>query len=324
MSEWSKQDKEEDHFARGSCVPRLWGGVRARKQRGEATDSNSSETTRERARRSWSGVCLRRNKGLFSIARGARRAMFFGHTAKRPHPSRVQPPLLPTPMDEPDSVFRSKQPACVVGGRASGGRGSRPFPRALQGASAVAGLQHCNDNNNTNEDDGGSGAFARRPAAVATDAAAAGTTTGVTAAIKPSRRAQRGVPLVQWVWPANSGIARVGSEWFRGAAANSKQVAQENPPMRLQGRTQKSSVVVGTVCEPVRPTRLDLSASKGEGELRNRRQVIYCAGVVRVCVYVRCVCVCELGCVGCAAPIILILELGLDWISNTHPNRHFF
>ncbi|CAM9972763.1 unnamed protein product, partial [Scytosiphon promiscuus] len=97
----------------------------------------------------------------------------------------------------------------------------------------------------------------------------AGKKNGLGAVAKPSRRAQRGVPLVQWVWPANSGIARVGSEWFRGAAAaaaSSKQVSQENPVRvqgKMQGRTRKSSsVVVGTVCEPVRPTRLDLSSSQ--------------------------------------------------------------
>lgn len=250
-----------------------------RKDRGQARPINTER--RARSRRPWSGVRPHRNKGLLSIARGARQTMFFGHSAKRRHPSRVQqpPPLLPTPMDGPDGVFRSKQPACVVGGRASGGGGSRPFPRTLEGAT-VTGLQHHNDNTNNG------GAFAKRPAAVATDAAGApSTTTGSTAVAKPSRRAQRGVPLVQWVWPANSGIARVGSEWFRGAAAaaanssNSKQqqqVAQENP-VRLhgmQGRTRKSSsVVVGTVCEPVRPTRLDLSASKGTGEILEPRSL---------------------------------------------------
>lgn len=75
---------------------------------------------------------------------------------------------------------------------------------------------------------------------------------------------------MQWVWPANSGsaIARVGSEWFRGA-----KVAQQENPARLQGRTQKSSVVVGTVCEPVRPTRLDLSAAQGEEGLGRSAQL---------------------------------------------------
>ncbi|CAM9972831.1 unnamed protein product, partial [Scytosiphon promiscuus] len=101
MCGWSKKHhRKEDHFARGSCVPRLRGGVRANKERGEASDGNTEG--RARPYRPWTGVRLRRNKGLLSTARGARQTMFFGHSGKRPHPSRVQPPpLLPTLMDEP-------------------------------------------------------------------------------------------------------------------------------------------------------------------------------------------------------------------------------
>ena len=167
---------------------------------------------------------------------------------------RVRPPL-PTPMDDGDNITRSSNttPACVSGGRApGGGGGSRPFTRPSDGA-----VDYFPSSSKAT--------LSTPPAAIAADQGK-----GPAAVSKPSRKGQRGVPLMQWVWPANSGsaIARVGSEWFRGA-----KVAQQENPARLQGRTQKSSVVVGTVCEPVRPTRLDLSAAQGEKGLRRSAQI---------------------------------------------------
>lgn len=206
-----------------------------------ATRTLDGETTREREsksaiRRLLLGRSYRRIGGFLFFAWHHREMFTATPAARAPFAGQVRPPL-PTPMADEDSVTGSRTTAaCVSGGRASGGGGRRPFPRAPQGALNSKGL------------------------AAAEDAGGA----------KPTRKAQRGLPLVQWVWPANSGsaIARAGSEWFRGATggAGREQVSQENP-MRLQGRTQKSSVVVGTVCEPVRPTRLDLSAAQGELEL---------------------------------------------------------
>lgn len=169
---------------------------------------------------------------------------------RAPSTGRVRPPL-PTPMDDDDNItsYSNTIPAYVSDGRAQGRGGGRPIPRPSHGP-----VDHFPSSSSSS-----SKAFST-PAAIAADQQQ-----DPAAVPKPApRKGQRGVPLMQWVWPANSGsaIARVGSEWFRGARVAQQ---QENPG-RLQGRTQKSSVVVGTVCEPVRPTRLDLSATQGERE----------------------------------------------------------
>lgn len=185
-------------------------------------------------------------------------------------------PPLPSPKDEgnnsnddDDPITRvdnlSRAPACVAGGRASGGRGRRPFPRVLhqqQHGEAVL------------SDSGNHAANTSSRSSRVTVAIGAKATTAVS---ERSRKAQRGLPLVQWSWPANSGaaLARVGSEWFKGATATAPASSggagrevdhsqQENSRMiPLQRTTQISSIVVGTVCEPVRPTRLDLSIAQG-------------------------------------------------------------
>ncbi|CAN0260659.1 unnamed protein product [Ectocarpus fasciculatus] len=199
--------------------------------------------------------------------------------ARRKHrrvPSSGVRPQLPTVMDEVSEVSED----APSGGE--GGSGSRPFPRPLNGATAgLGGNLHGGGSNTNIISNKALFPVALPPAAIATDAHAAGRNSSATAAAaampKPPRKAQRGMPLMQWVWPANSGLARVGSEWFRGTGSaadgggtrggkeqqQQQQQQQQENRVRLQGRTQKSSVVVGTVCQPVRPTRLDLTASQG-------------------------------------------------------------
>ncbi|CAM9500246.1 unnamed protein product [Ectocarpus sp. 12 AP-2014] len=194
--------------------------------------------------------------------------MFVPSTRKhRRVPSSGVRPLLPTVMDEAIEEAASS---------GEDGGGCRPFPRPLHGATAgLRGNLHGGGNTSISN----KGFPPAPPAAIATDAHAAGGRQGsssATAAMpKSPGKGQRGMPLMQWVWPANSGLARVGSEWFRGAGSGAdgggtrggkeqqQQQQQQENRVRLQGRTQKSSVVVGTVCQPVRPTRLDLAASQG-------------------------------------------------------------
>lgn len=99
--------------------------------------------------------------------------------------------------------------------------------------------------------------------------------------------ARRGRPLAEWVWPSNesaSSIAVTG-ESLEGAAAvvNSDQKtvspasldeplsvkglvsaveigAPKRPIITQQQQQARPSIVVGKVCEPIRPTRLDLSS----------------------------------------------------------------
>lgn len=99
------------------------------------------------------------------------------------------------------------------------------------------------------------------PAAIAADAAA--TTRATT-------RKTRGIPLVQWVWPSNTGAWSAMSKTGGSVAAEERRRGQENPAMTHQQQQQQqqqhtavSSVVTGKVCEPVRPTRLDLAATQG-------------------------------------------------------------
>lgn len=156
--------------------------------------------------------------------------MFTPAAERAPFQGQVRPPL-PTPMEDEDNNATSRTTACVPGGASAVGS-RRYFLRPQHGGTLNSKAL-----------------------------AAAG---GVA---NPARsKVQRGLPLVQWAWPANSrsALARVGSEWFRGATGSVRGVAQENPTRLREGRTQKSSVVVGTVCEPVRPTRLELSEAQGE------------------------------------------------------------
>lgn len=101
---------------------------------------------------------------------------------------------------------------------------------------------------------------------------------------------RRGTPLVQWVWPSNattsSVISKAGSESnnsnsgaLNGGGRN--RCSQENEKMMMPGLHQRrgtreappklSGVVTGKVCEPVRPTRLDLSASQGKKQRQRHR-----------------------------------------------------
>ena len=110
-----------------------------------------------------------------------------------------------------------------------------------------------------------------------------------------SRRPRRGTPLVQWVWPSNASasvIAKAGSSDSNSHNNNTNAMEgaggrrgesiisngrcyQENakrrmmPGLHQRGRHEAppvvlSGVVTGKICEPVRPTRLDLSANQGE------------------------------------------------------------
>lgn len=87
-------------------------------------------------------------------------------------------------------------------------------------------------------------------------------------------KARRSTPLVQWVWPLNTGASaapRLSSE-NKGFGRQRRQQQQENPVRSQQkgvsGKTQQvSSVVTGKICEPVRPRRLDLSVTQGENEI---------------------------------------------------------
>lgn len=115
-----------------------------------------------------------------------------------------------------------------------------------------------------------------------------------------SHRPRRGTPLVRWVWPSNASasvIAKAGSSESNSHNNSSTNVMegvggrrgesnsrcyQENakrrmmPGLHQRGRHEAptvvlSGVVTGKICEPVRPTRLDLSANQGERQERCSR-----------------------------------------------------
>lgn len=75
---------------------------------------------------------------------------------------------------------------------------------------------------------------------------------------------RRGLPLVEWVWPSNTSPSAVskmpGSLGVSPGEAPGGGSNQENSKRHVQSR---SAVVIGKVCEPVRPTRLDLGSSEG-------------------------------------------------------------
>lgn len=78
---------------------------------------------------------------------------------------------------------------------------------------------------------------------------------------------RRGLPLVEWVWPSNTSLAdvskmqeSVGVSPGDARRSRSSRSHQENPRRHTPVR---SAVVIGKVCEPVRPTRLDLGTSEG-------------------------------------------------------------
>lgn len=101
----------------------------------------------------------------------------------------------------------------------------------------------------------------------------------------------RGLPLVEWVWPSNASIANMGESGGATVAGHSDNHngavspdgllyqsgraivvgSQENGKQTLLAQQQSlpqqarpAAVVIGKVCEPVRPTRLDFSgASEG-------------------------------------------------------------
>lgn len=79
---------------------------------------------------------------------------------------------------------------------------------------------------------------------------------------------RRGLPLVEWIWASNSSPSAI-SEMQDSAVGVSPDGAgkscHEIPKRQLVygSSCSSSSVVVGKVCEPVRPTRLDLATSEG-------------------------------------------------------------
>lgn len=76
---------------------------------------------------------------------------------------------------------------------------------------------------------------------------------------------RRGQPLVEWVWPSNtspSALSKLAEKVGVSPGEISRDGScQENTKHHMPPR---SPVVIGKICEPVRPTRLDLSTCEGE------------------------------------------------------------
>lgn len=93
-----------------------------------------------------------------------------------------------------------------------------------------------------------------------------------------TRKPRRGIPLVQWVWPSTSGPSGipVTSLNITGEVGNVENALRREPnqcpqqepqkqSLLLQARVRKPSTrVIGKICEPIRPTRLDVLANEGE------------------------------------------------------------
>lgn len=133
------------------------------------------------------------------------------------------------------------------------------------------------------------------PGAIAADAAAAGHSNaggsmnlGYSGPPRTLRKPRRGIPLVQWVWPSNTNApTAMPSEAGLRKDGENTQFFQENPMQqrsRMNGMSKRSSAVVtGKVCQPVRPTRLDLSATQGISCVRA------CAATAATAVLICCV-----------------------------------
>lgn len=93
-----------------------------------------------------------------------------------------------------------------------------------------------------------------------------------------TRKPRRGIPLVQWVWPSTSGPSGIPATSLNrtGEVGNVENAPRREPnqcpqqepqkqSLLLQARVRKpSTIVIGKICEPIRPTRLDLRANEGE------------------------------------------------------------
>ncbi|CAN0280917.1 unnamed protein product, partial [Laminaria digitata] len=211
---------------------------------------------------------------IASSARRAAAAAAGGGEPEAPPPYREPPP----PSSPIHTHNGSGQPSSVTT-RASAG--ARSYPRRASRASvAQAGLNR--------HYSAVIEALESPPVALASLATSS---TGAQGGDPLADRPRRGTPLVQWVWPSNASasvIAKAGgssegnnksnssSNVLEGGGESNRCCQDNNLAKRrvmMHGLHQRgrreappvvlSGVVTGKVCEPVRPTRLDLSASQG-------------------------------------------------------------
>lgn len=82
---------------------------------------------------------------------------------------------------------------------------------------------------------------------------------------------RRGRPLAEWVWPLKESAAsnKMGNDHTEVAGVSPESVEKVQDQGRVFGVEgsggvgKRPSIVVGKVCEPIRPTKLDLSCAAG-------------------------------------------------------------